>query len=171
MDTFFEQIVGIRKSGKSVAAVIGIWFLAIILSAVLLLVRIPILSSFSLFIICAIFFGAYKLSTFFNIEYEYIITNGTLDIDKIINKSSRKRILSFDLANVSRLEKYNAGMLNSLNQKEITFACNPDDNGAYLLVAEREGKPSAYLVFAPEERLQGAIVKFVPKYISNSAFK
>lgn len=171
MDTFFEQIVAIKKSGKSIAAVTGIWLLTIILTAILLLFKIPVVSSFALFLICGIIFGAYKLTCLFNIEYEYIITNGTFDVDKIINKSSRKRILSFDLSNVSRLEKFNAGMLNSLNQKEITFACNANDEEAYLLVAERDGKKPYYLIFAPEERLKGAIVKFVPKYISNSAFK
>lgn len=171
MDTFFEQIVPIRKNGKSIAGIFGIWFLAFILSAVLLLFRIPIVSNFALFLICGIFFGAYKLTTLFNVEYEYIITNGTMDVDKIINKSSRKRILSFDLANTSRLEKFNAGMLNSVNGKNVTFACNPEDSNAYLLVAGKEGQKAYTLVFSPEERLKGAIVKFVPKYISNSAFR
>ena len=171
MDTFFEQIVAIKKNGKSIAAITGLWFLALILTAILLLFPIPIVSNFSLFLICGIFFGAYKLSTRFNIEYEYIITNGTMDVDKIINKSSRKRILSFDLANTSRLEKFNVGMLNSLNQKDIILACNPDDSNAYLLVAGKEGNKTYTLIFSPEERLKGAIVKFVPKYISNSAFR
>ena len=169
MDTFFEQIVRIKKTGKAVAAILGIWILALFLCAALILF--PVLRALTLIIICGILFGAFKLSSLFNIEYEYIITNGTLDIDKIINKSSRKRILSFELTTVSRIDKFNAGLLNSMNQKQITFACNPDDANAYLMVAEREGKPSVYLVFSPEERLKGAIVKFVPKYISNSAFK
>ncbi len=169
MDTFFEQIVSIKKSGKAVLAVIGIWLLAIILTALLIIFNpIPV---FNIILIFGIMYGAFWLSTRFNVEYEYIITNGTLDIDKIINKSSRKRILSFELGGVSRLEKYNPSMLNSINGKDVTFACNPGDENAYLLVAEKEGKPSSYLVFAPEERLQTAVKKFVPKYIANSAFK
>ena len=173
MDTFFEQIVSIKKSGVQILAVIGIWLLALIICAVIFLL-IPYFLSFmalGLIIICLALYGAFKLSGLLNTEYEYIITNGTLDIDKITNKSSRKRILSLELGNTSRLEKYNTNLLNSANPKEVTFACNKDDSDAYLLVAERDGKPTAYLVFAPEERLQGAIVKFVPKYISNSAFK
>ena len=46
-----------------------------------------------------------------------------------------------------------------------------DGDDAYLLVAEKEGKGSSYLVFAPDERLRSSIVKFVPKFIANSAFK
>lgn len=168
MDTFFEQIISIRKSGKALAGIIGIWFLAFILSAALLLF--PILGSLNLLLIFGILFGAFKLSTLFNVEYEYIITNGTLDIDKITNRSSRKRILSLELPQVSRLEKFNPHMLTTLNAKEVVIACNSGDE-AYLLVAEKEGKASSYLVFAPDERLRTAIVKFVPKFIANSAFK
>lgn len=168
MDTFFEQIVSIRKSGKAIAGVIGIWLLAFILSAALLLF--PILGSLNLLLIFGILFGAFKLSTLFNVEYEYIITNGTLDIDKITNRSARKRILSLELPQVSRLEKFNPHMLTTLNAKEVVIACNSGDD-AYLLVAEKEGKGSSYLVFAPDERLRSAIVKFVPKFIANSAFK
>lgn len=169
MDTFFEQIITIRKSGKALLALFGIWLLALVLSAALILF--PILGSLNLILIAGIIFGAYKLSSLFNIEYEYIITNGTMDVDKITNRSSRKRILSFELGGVSRIEKYNPAQLNSINQKSVTFACNPDDSDAYFMVAEREGKGSIYLVFAPDERLRSAIVKFVPKYIANSAFK
>ena len=172
MDTFFEQIVAIRKTGKNFAALIGIWFLVfliILLSALtgVLFAFLPIalLAEFGL---C---YGAYKLSSRFSIEYAYIVTNGVMDVDKIIAKSSRKRMLSFELQTVSRIEKYNPSQLNNVNQKEVVFACNQDDPDAYLLVSEKEGKGSTYLVFAPDERIRGAIVKFVPKFISNSAFK
>ncbi len=169
MDTFFEQIVSMRKSGKAVAAVIGIWLLALIICAALILF--PVLGSIGFLIVFGVLFGAYKLSTFFNVEYEYIITNGTLDIDKITNRSSRKRVLSLELPTVSRLEKFNPHQLNNIDAKSVVVACNADDAEAYFLVAEREGKGSAYLVFAPDERLRSAMVKFIPKFIANSAFK
>ena len=94
-----------------------------------------------------------------------------MDIDKIINKSSRKRVLSFELATVSRLEKFNQGLLSSVNSKEIVTACNLNDPESYLMVSSTEGKGTSYLIFAPDERVRGAIVKFVPKFIANSAFK
>ena len=172
MDTFFEQIIPIKKTGKTVAAIIGIWFLVFIV--IMLSVLTGILFAFLPMALLAEFglcYGAYKLSTRFYIEYEYIITNGTMDVDKIIAKSSRKRMLSFELQSVSRIEKFNPSQLNTVNQKNVVMACNPDDPDAYLLVSETEGKGSRYLVFAPDERIRGAIVKFVPKFIANSAFK
>ena len=170
MDTFFEQIIAVKKNGKAVAAIIGIWLAAFIV-CFLLIMFMPFLGTFSLLLAAGALFGAYKLCTRFNLEYEYIVTNGTMDIDKIINKSSRKRILSFELATVSRIEKFNPAQLSGVNAKELFITCNQDDPGAYLMVSATEGNGTSYLVFAPDERVRSAIVKFVPKFISNSAFK
>lgn len=170
MDTFFEQITAVKKSGKDIAAITGIWLLAFIICFLLVLFM-GYLGSFSFLLIAGALFGAFKLRCRFNVEYEYIVTNGTMDIDKIINKSSRKRVLSFELATVSRLEKFNQGLLSSVNSKEIVTACNLNDPEAYLMVSSTEGKGTSYLIFAPDERVRGAIVKFVPKFIANSAFK
>ena len=168
MDTFFEQIIPIRKKSGAIIAIMAIWFLAIIISAAAFLF--PILGALTTLLVLGVLYGAFKLATKFNIEYEYIITNGTFDVDKIINKSARKRMLSIELSTVSRLEKYNSGLLNNVAKEKITFACDENDE-AYLLVAEKEGKGASYLVFAPDERLKGAIVKFIPKFIANGAFK
>ncbi len=170
MDTFFEQIISIKKDGKAIAAVLGIWFLALVL-AILAFMFSGYLGALAFLLIIGIFYGAFKLSTRFNIEYEYIVTNGTMDVDKIISKSSRKRMLSFELSSVSRIEKFNQNQLNGVNQKELLIACDANDSDAYLMVSSTEGKGTSYLVFAPDDRVKGAIVKFVPKYIANSAFK
>lgn len=169
MDTFFEQIIAVRKTGKAIAALIGIWLAAFLLCFFLLFTN--LFGVFSILLIAGVIYGAFKLCCLFNIEYEYIVTNGTMDIDKIINKSSRKRVLSFELQTVSRIEKYNPALLNSVNSKEVIIACNTDDKDAYLMVSSTEGKGTNYLVFAPDERVRGAVVKFVPKFIANSAFK
>lgn len=169
MDTFFEQIISIKKSSKQILLLIGLWLLALILCAFLMLTA--ILKSLTLFACFGILFGAFKLSGKFNIEYEYIITNGIMDVDKIINKSARKRILSFDLAKVTRLEKYNPFQVTNINNKDLVIACNKTDSNAYLLVAEKENGSATYLVFSPNDKISSALVKFVPKFIANSAFK
>lgn len=169
MDTFFEQIITIKKDGKHIAAVLGIWFAALIISALLFMTM--FLGSLTLLAIAGVLYGAFKLSGLLNIEYEYIVTNGVMDIDKIINKSSRKRLASFDLANVSRLEKFNSSSLNNIDKNNLVIACNEKDDNAYLLVYEKDGKGAQYVVFTPNDKMQSAIVKFLPKFIANSAFK
>lgn len=169
MDTFFEQIVAIKKNGKAIAGLIGIWLAAIIVSAFLFFTM--ILGSLSILAIAGVFYGAFKLSGMLNIEYEYIVTNGTFDIDKIVNKSSRKRLSSFELSTVSSLEKYNPNMLGNIDKKRLVLACSETSENAYLMVYEKEGKSAEYVVFAPNEKMQNAIVKFLPKFVANSAFK
>ena len=86
MDTFFEQIIAVKKNGKALAAIIGIWLAAFLVCFVLIMFM-GVLGTFSLLLAAGALFGAYKLSVRFNVEYEYIVTNGTMDIDKIINKN------------------------------------------------------------------------------------
>ena len=78
---------------------------------------------------------------------------------------------SFELSGVSRLEKYHPNIIGNTDKKQLVIACNLDDPDAYFMVCDREGKGSISIVFAPDERIKTAIVKFVPKFISNSAFK
>ena len=163
MDTFFEQLVVIKKTAKTYFAYIGIAIAAVLLMTVSL----NLLGNLALIVIFLILYGVYKLYSIFSIEYEYIITNSSMDIDKITSKSSRKRVLSFDLTAVERIEKYR----NDLPQdilKDCLFACNKDDSNAYALVIHPEGKQKHTVVIAPDERMRDAMKKFLPKYVAEN---
>lgn len=169
-DVFYEQIVPIKKTGGQIGTIILVWVLAVIVAAFIYLFLMPALAvfgGFGILLIFGVFYLAWKFNIRFNQEYEYIITNGTVDIDQIVNKSIRKRVLTFELSDVTLIEKYNpAKPLNSGNQKPV-IACDPDDEEAIYLVADRNGKAAAHLVFAPNQKLKNAILKAVPKFISN----
>lgn len=169
MDTFFEQLVPIRKNAKTATCFLGIWFLALLLIFVCMTFFWYYINTYALILVAGVLFGAYKLSMLLFIEYEYIITNGTMDIDKITAKSSRKRIYTFELSQVERLERYNPNQKYGSFDKTI-IACTPDAN-SYMMVVAKQGKGSAFVVFSPDERMKGAMVKFLPKFIANGAFK
>lgn len=170
MDTFFEQIVAIKKNRKTMTLYMAIWLLALAL-VVLDFLLMPYLRSLFIIFLAGIVYGAFKLSSMLNIEYEYILTNGSFDIDKIVNKSVRKRAASFDLAIVSRLEKFALSQIENIDPKDVVYACNENDPEAYLMVYQKDGKKPVYVVFAPNEKMKNAIIKFLPKYLANSAFK
>ena len=48
-------------------------------------------------------FGGYKLLTMRLLEYEYSLTNGFVAVDKIMNRSSRKRMTSFECSTARTL--------------------------------------------------------------------
>lgn len=169
MDTFFEQILPVRKGAKDVLAVLGIWAAAFVVGYLAFYFLFSFLTMISLFIIVGAFYGAYKLSGNFNVEYEYIITNGTFDIDKIMAKSSRKRLASFELSAVSRIERFNHEILKGGFSKKI-IACNPDENSFVLVLSSGEGAGTC-MVVSPNDRMKEAMVRFLPRHLADGAFK
>ena len=163
MDTFVEQIVAMKKTANNWLAYAGITIAAILLMTAAFI----FLHSIFIPIDFLIFWGAYKLYMMQNVEYEYIITNSTMDIDKIIAKSSRKRTMSFELPTVQRIEKYRVGLPEDLI-KDALFACNGNEDNAYVLVIHPEGKGKQTVVIAPDERLIKAMKTFLPKFVADT---
>ena len=160
MDVFVEQIVAIKKTGKDFAAYVGIVLLALIL----MLIAYLFLTSIFIAVAAAVIFGAFKLILKLNVEYEYIVTNGTMDIDKIIAKSSRKRMISFDVSSIQRVEKF-TGILPNNIEKDCFFACNKNDENAFVVYYKEEGKHQQSFVFAPNEKVREAIKSVLPRYV------
>ena len=52
--------------------------------------------------------AAYFILPNLDLEYEYVYVNGELDIDKIMAKSKRKRLKSFDLAKLEIMAPVNS---------------------------------------------------------------
>ncbi|MBR4761597.1 MAG: hypothetical protein IK086_03075, partial [Clostridia bacterium] len=97
-------------------------------------------------------------------------TNGTVDVDIIYSKRSRKRLYSFELTDVESIEKYNGEQLDKNRYKNITVACDPKRDEAYKFVIAGESSVSV-AVIAPNERTRQEVIKFVPKFVGNKAFK
>jgi len=91
-DVFKEQLVKKAVTGKNTALRFGIVALAVVVFFFSL--TIPLVQQFSIFVAAVLAFVVYILITRQNIEYEYVFTNGELDIDIIYNKSKRKRLFS-----------------------------------------------------------------------------
>lgn len=160
MDTFFEQIVTIKKTAKTWVCFVGIAVLAILLMTFVLWM----LGGLGFAIAVGIVYCAYKLYAMLFIEYEYIITNSTLDIDKIIAKSSRKRVSSFELSAIKRIEKFNS-QISLTNYKNKIIACNIDDSNAYLMVIEDKTNGEQVILFSPDERIKQGMTKFLPRHL------
>lgn len=160
MDTFVEQIIAMKKTSKTWLAYAGITIAAIMLMTVAFI----FLNAIFIPIDFLIFFFAYKLYMMQNVEYEYILTNSAMDIDKIIAKSSRKRVLSFDLSAVQKIDRYD-GTLPYNAPKDIFFACNKNDENAVILFYKKEGHPQKAVVFSPNEKMVDGMKKFLPRHI------
>lgn len=110
MDFYMEYMLKKKKDGKDIAIITAVIALGVLLTGAMLLVIFSAayalagsrISSFAFsigFVIIAfIWYGAYLIISTRNIEYEYILTNSEVDMDRIMSRKGRKRVASFDFA-------------------------------------------------------------------------
>ena len=158
MDIFSEQLVSHRKSAKETALTAGIILAAILLSFLLAL----ILGVLSFVFICGVWFGAWWLITRTDTEYEYILTSSVLDIDKIMAKRSRKRILSLDLKEAESFMPIED--LADKAAKIIDVTPNGIEDGVYGIDFNANGQNSR-LIFKPNSKMLSAAKKAVPSLV------
>ena len=103
MDVFIEKIVPRRKTLKDNLMAIGIIIVGIVLTLVVL--NIPVLSSFAPVLVIAIIYFGYLFTKSINLEYEYAVTNGDIDVDKIIAQRKRKRLFSASTSDIEIVAK------------------------------------------------------------------
>lgn len=164
MDLFLEYIIKRKKGVKE-----NILTLAIILCvpslvylSILLLVT-PI-APLTIFIIAGIIFLAYWLISKMNVEFEYIITNNELDIDKITSKKTRKRLITIDLKKID----LTAPAMTSVHRNELSkpatnviYADSGVAEKAYFINFEKDGQ--TYRVFlSPTDKMIDAMKIYAP---------
>lgn len=97
MDSFMEYMITQKKTAKTVLKKIGVYVGALIfsLAACAFMFMFPsMLIGFMPMVVALIFYFAYRINTSFDVEFEYILTNGELDVDKITHKRRRKRLMT-----------------------------------------------------------------------------
>jgi len=101
MDFFNEWIVKRRKTAQDYMSVaITVMVTCMVLYGVVLQFMMAKYMYFIPIEIALVFFIAYKIISSMNVEYEYSVTNGDLDIDKVISKRRRKKMVSLKLRDV-----------------------------------------------------------------------
>ncbi len=160
MDSFKEQLVTRRPDNTVFIKRSGI-FIAALLIAVLLFIFLNVLS---IVLIALLFFGAYYLIKSFDVEYEYICTNGDLDIDKITAKSRRKRLISVDLKNT-----IDFGQINGENLKKeysiVDSTSGDSEDESYFIVYKDTKYGMCNILITPNEDMLETIKTYLPRTI------
>lgn len=162
MDVFVEQLVKKPANGKTLALKILIAFGVILVSLFclyLMLIGIVI----ALLLIFAAIYGGFYLISGLNAEYEYIVTNGEIDIDKIIAKRKRKRLIT---AKPSKFEAFgklaDAAPVSGITVVEANGIADEEAEDYYIdFTHDSFGK--VRLIFTPTERTLEAVTPFLPR--------
>jgi len=163
MDTYVEFIVKKKKDIKDYLVWIGACVLAFVCSFVVL--SIPALAPYVIilfWLVVGIIYLAYRIIVSRNIEFEYTVTNGELDVDKIINRKRRKRIITVDTKSFETFEPVNDKLLAHI--KTITPLLTIHAEGditspdTYIAVFHKNGVKNC-LFIQPNERILEAIAR------------
>ncbi len=108
-DTFIEYLITKRKDGRDYAVIILLTLAAAALSAGILTLTFVMMfsgndrglgSSVGFVLIALVWYAWYLLKSMRNVEYEYILTNSAMDIDKVMSKKGRKHLVEWDFKNI-----------------------------------------------------------------------
>ncbi len=162
---FIEKIISRRKNVADRLIIIGIIIAVMILTVCVPFI--PYANQFWVIIDFGLIYGGYMLIKSRSIEYEYIVTNGDLDIDKIVAQRKRKRIFSgnckaFEIVARVKSEHYNDSVRNM--QTRIDARSSPDSEGAYFIITSYKGQRTLIL-FEPDERMLKSFKMFIPRIV------
>lgn len=165
MDVFFEQLVKIKSTPKSKLLMYG----SLILAAALAVLMFWFSNIYPILIvgIVALGYGEWKLLSLFYKEYEYINTNGAFDVDCIIGKSNRKRIISFECEGIQRIGRYNPKNPPVTDATDKYICGNTDD--AYFLLVKKGGR-KVLLVLSLNDKMLESIKSSVPRNVAITLF-
>lgn len=172
MDIYYEHLVTMKKDAKSIRMLALIWgvTLLILAAAVFFLwLYLPL----CLILIGFGIYGAIQLTKMLDGEYEYILTNGEIDIDIITAKSNRKRIITFNCSDIERIERYNPEKPLGEREKfdKSGVYCNKDDENAYSVVFKHTTFGSVCVTLDIPVAMQEKMLPFMNKLLSRDAFK
>ncbi|MBR2338735.1 MAG: hypothetical protein IKA63_04640 [Clostridia bacterium] len=165
MDIFVEQIVAKKKDGKQIAIIVGTLLLALLLAAVVVMfslylyILVPVL-------LIGLGYGAWWLITQQNIEFEYSVTNGDIDIDQITARRKRKRIVSVGGGKIESAGRYDAAKwANRKIDRFVMAAPSPHEEELYFFTYHSKKRGHTLVVFQPEERVREALYKALPRLV------
>ena len=109
----------------------------------------------------------------FDLEYEYIFTNGELEVDAVKARKTRKRIVSISCKNIELMASdknmnYKRDFEDGVFAKKYNAVFNPDDGRIYHVIFSKNGERSL-LTFQPPVKLLEAMQKMNPRCVNVDA--
>ena len=132
MDSIIEYMVKKEKESSDTVKKV----LLIIAAVVVSLLSLYFLKGFGLLGAAAAIFVAYRLITALELEYEYCVIDSDIVVDKILNRSRRKKYIS--------LEGKNIDVIGPVNSDKVKDALRPGTKVYYC--AAKKNDPENYAI-------------------------
>lgn len=179
-DIYMEYLIKRKPSGKQMAAKIALIVGGVLVSLILIYLTMffgmvvnaamrQMVFTFGPLLILGAWYGVYLVMNMINIEFEYILTNSSLDIDKVLAKKGRKPFVSFDFKNITICARVDDNMHNS-DYKKVTpdkvydAIGNPDMGNVYFVDYTEEGS-RVRVLFQPTGKMIDMARRYNPRNI------
>ena len=167
-DIYTEYMVVKKPNAVDNIKKLGISIAAILVCAVLFVVS-RYVGVFQPFAIMgglgALYFGWYLMNNL-NVEFEVIVTNGGMDVDKIIARRDRKRLISVNCANFEELAKYDPAAAREQGCTTVIKACDSEkSDNVYYGIFRHPSKGKTMVVFNANEKVLAAMKPYVPRNV------
>ena len=163
MDTFVEQLVVKPMTPADQAKKFGLIAATGILClglAYLSVMVVPLI----LLVVCAVAYGGYFLVTGMNVEYEYSVTIGELDVDKIIARRKRVHLITVSTAKFDAYGEMTDAVPDDPDRTIVLCSDNTGE-GEYYADLETEEYGATRIIFTPNEAVQEAINAALPRQL------
>lgn len=162
---FVEQLVEKKPTQADFLFRIAMFIAAGIISVV----AYALLDVYGTLFAAGAFYLAWRLSTRRNIEYEYAVTEGELDVDIIFARRSRKKMVSLkakELESFGVMDNSNKSEYESGNIKKKFWACSgQSDSTVYFCVFHLNNVGKSVLFFEPNSEVYKAMRLYNPHKI------
>lgn len=163
MDVFKEYIVKREptQSEKTTKIFIILASLALAFFFIIMTFSTSLMLFGFLFAALSVYIG-YQLIARTFVEYEYILTNDDLDIDKIVNQSKRSRLCTVNLRKVTACGKYSDSVDVYSDETLVKASANNPELEDYYLRFNHKELGKAILIFTPSVEVAELIKPFIP---------
>ena len=166
MDIYKEQLVSKKPTGKDwtkrILILLGAGIL--ILGSCFVLPISGQLWFFPVLVIIIVVYCLFRYYSYLEVEYEYIFTNGDLDVDKIIGKAKRSRLAAFDMAYADEFGKYDPAAFEGKEYHTKILACSaPTDPDTYYLIVNHQKLQRCLVIFNPNDIIRDSIIEYLPR--------
>jgi len=155
MDSFVEQLIKERRGGRYFFSMFGLTVAALLLLTLAVMFA-GYLGVLIAFVVVGIGYGWHWCTSMLITEYEYCVTNGDIDIDRIRGKSRRLRLVSVRGDKIESLAPYKGDDLSKYNRVVRCTSSTTDDLWMFTYHSKKNGH--TVVVFEPNARVLHALV-------------
>lgn len=164
MDSFAEQLISKKKTGADYAILFAVTLgavLAVYFSIYVFLVVPPI----GILLIGGIGWLAWYGITSLNVEYEYAVTNGDIDIDQIVGKRKRKRLVSVPHTRIESLFPYSEAALTGKKFDRTVMVASSKNTATWCFTYRSKRSGHTLVMFEPNERVFTELFSGLPRLL------